>query len=238
MTYKEIYDIAMPEKKRKEEHWNLWVTIAVRPLSILLTVPLTNTKVKPTTITKWSVLANLIGFFLVAFAQNMTMSIIGWLFFFIWAILDGVDGNLARSTNQCSPMGDLWDTMGGYVAMVLIYFSAGIAAYFDKSLFMLYENHWSLILGGATAVMSIFPRLVMHKKKSSNMEDNSVKAISDKQNFSISKIAAMNLVSPSGFMQVLFIIAILFHILDIFTMVYFIVNLGIMTMSLRSLLKE
>ena len=70
------------------------------------------------------------------------------------------------------------------------------------------------------------------------MEDNSVKAISDKQNFSISKIAAMNLVSPSGFMQVLFIIAILFHILDIFTMVYFIVNLGIMTMSLRSLLKE
>ncbi|MCI6503191.1 MAG: CDP-alcohol phosphatidyltransferase family protein [Prevotella sp.] len=238
MTYKEIYDIAMPEKKRKEERWNLWVTIAVRPLSILLTVPFTNTNVKPTTITKWSVLANLIGFFLVAFAQNLTISIIGWLFFFIWAILDGVDGNLARSTNQCSPMGDLWDTMGGYAAMVLIYFSAGIAAYFDDGVFMLFDKYWLLILGGATAVMSIFPRLVMHKKKSSNMEDKSVKAISDKQNFSLSKIAAMNIVSPSGFMQVLFLIAILFHVLNIFTIFYFIVNLGIMTMSLRSLLKE
>lgn len=238
MTYKEIYDIAMPEKKRKEERWNLWVTIAVRPLSILLTVPFTNTNVKPTTITKWSVLANLIGFFLVAFAQNLTISIIGWLFFFIWAILDGVDGNLARSTNQCSPMGDLWDTMGGYAAMVLIYFSAGIAAYFDDGVFMLFDKYWLLMLGGATAVMSIFPRLVMHKKKSSNMEDKSVKAISDKQNFSLSKIAAMNIVSPSGFMQVLFLIAILFHVLNIFTIFYFIVNLGIMTMSLRSLLKE
>ena len=238
MTYKEIYDIAMPEKKRKEERWNLWVTIAVRPLSILLTVPLTNTKVKPTTITKWSVLANLIGFFMVAFAQNLTMSIIGWLFFFIWAILDGVDGNLARSTNQCSPMGDLWDTMGGYAAMVLIYFSASIAGYFDDCVFVLFDNFWSLILGGATAIMSIFPRLVMHKKKSSIMGDKAVKAISDKQNFSISKIAAMNLVSPSGFMQVIFLIAILFHVLNIFTIFYFIVNLGIMTISLRSLLKE
>lgn len=238
MTYKEIYDIAMPEKKRKEELWNLWVTIAVRPLSILLTVPLTSTKVKPTTITKWSVLANLVGFILVAFAQNLTMSIIGWFFFFIWAILDGVDGNLARSTNQCSPMGDLWDTMGGYAAMVLIYFSAGIAAYFDESFFDLYDKHWLLILGGATAVMSIFPRLIMHKKKSSNIDDKSVKAISDKQNFSLSKIAAMNLVSPSGLMQVLFLAAILLHVLNIFTIFYFIVNLGIMIISLRSLLKE
>lgn len=175
---------------------------------------------------------------MVAFAQNLTMSIIGWLFFFIWAILDGVDGNLARSTNQCSPMGDLWDTMGGYAAMVLIYFSASIAGYFDDCVFMLFDNFWSLILGGATAIMSIFPRLVMHKKKSSIMGDKAVKAISDKQNFSISKIAAMNLVSPSGFMQVIFLIAILFHVLNIFTIFYFIVNLGIMTISLRSLLKE
>lgn len=238
MTYKEIYDIAMPEKKRKEEFWNLWVTIAVRPLSILCTVPFTKTKVKPTTITKWSVFANLIGFFLVAFAQNMTMSLFGWLFFFIWAVLDGVDGNLARSTNQCSPMGDLWDTMGGYAAMVLIYFSAGISAFYDNTLFSFCDSSWMLILGGATAVFSIFPRLVMHKKKSSNIEDKSVKAISDKQNFSLSKIAAMNLISPSGFMQVIFLLCIVFHVLNFFIIFYFIVNLGIMILSLRGLLKE
>lgn len=238
MTYKEIYDIAMPEKKRKEERWNVWVTIAVRPLSILCTVPFTNTKVKPITITKWSILANLIGSFFVAFAQNMTMSLVGCFFFFIWAVLDGVDGNLARSTNQCSLMGDLWDTMGGYAAMVLIYFSAGIAAFFDTSMYSFCDTSWMLILGGATAIMSIFPRLVMHKKKSLNIEDKSVKAISDKQNFSLSKIAAMNLVSPSGFMQVIFLLCIVFHVLNFFTIFYFVVNLGIMTLSLKELFKE
>lgn len=238
MTYKEIYDIAMPEKKRKEERWNVWVTIAVRPLSILCTIPFTRTKVKPTTITKWSVIANLLGFFLVAFAQSMTLKLVGWLFFFVWAVLDGVDGNLARSTNQCSSMGDLWDTTGGYAAMVLIYFSAGIAAFYDNSLYSFCDVYWMIILGGATAVISIFPRLVMHKKKSSNIDDESVKAISDKQNFSLSKIAAMNIVSPSGFMQVIFLLSIVFHVLNFFSVFYFAVNMGIMAMSLRGLLKE
>lgn len=238
MTYKEIYDIAMPEKKRKEERWNVWVTISVRPLSILCTIPFTRTKVKPTTITKWSVIANLLGFFLVAFAQSMTLKLVGWLFFFVWAVLDGVDGNLARSTNQCSSMGDLWDTMGGYAAMVLIYFSAGIAAFYDNSLYSFCDVYWMIILGGATAVISIFPRLVMHKKKSLNIDDESVKAISDKQNFSLSKIAAMNIVSPSGFMQVIFLLSIVFHVLNFFSVFYFAVNMGIMIMSLRGLLKE
>lgn len=238
MTYKEIYEISMPEKKRKEERWNIWVTIVVRPLSILGTIPFINTKVKPNTITKWSVLANLIGFFLVAFAQNITVRIIGWLFFFIWAILDGVDGNVARCTNQCSPIGDLWDTMGGYAAMVFIYFSAGIAAFYDNSMHPFCDASWMLVLGGATAVMSIFPRLVMHKKKSYNMEDKSVKAISDKQNFSLWKITAMNLISPSGFMQVVFLLSIIFHVLNFFIVFYFIVNLSIMILTLRGLLKE
>lgn len=95
-----------------------------------------------------------------------------------------------------------------------------------------------IILGGATAVISIFPRLVMHKKKSSNIDDESVKAISDKQNFSLSKIAAMNIVSPSGFMQVIFLLSIVFHVLNFFSVFYFAVNMGIMAMSLRGLLKE
>ena len=124
MTYKEIYDIAMPEAKRKEERLNIWVTIAVRPLSVLLIKPLINCKVKPTTITKISVLACIIGFIFLAFGTSLAYTLTGWLFFFIWAVLDGVDGNLARCTNQCSLLGDLWDTMGGYAAMALIYFGA------------------------------------------------------------------------------------------------------------------
>lgn len=238
MTYKEIYDIAMPMAKRKEERLNIWVTIAVRPLSVLLIKPLINNKVKPTTITKISVLASLVGFFLLAFGQSLEYGLMGWLFFFIWAVLDGVDGNLARCTNQCSPLGDLWDTMGGYAAMVLMYFGAGIAAFHDINLHDYMNPSNYLILGGATAIMSIFPRLVMHKKKSSGIESKAVKALSDKQGFNLCKVIGMNLVSPSGALQLVLLAAILSHTLNFFILLYCFVNFAIMMVSLRSLLKE
>lgn len=238
MTYKEIYAIAMPEAKRKEERLNVWVTIAVRPLSILLIKPLINSKVKPTTITKISVMASIVGFFFLALSCSMTYSLLGWLFFFIWAILDGVDGNLARCTNQCSPLGDLWDTMGGYAAMVLMYFGAGIAAYHDMNVYDFISSANYLILGGATAIMSIFPRLVMHKKKSSGIESKAVKTLSYKQGFSVSKVIGMNLVSPSGALQLILLASIIAHVLNYFISIYCLINFAIMMVSLKSLLKE
>lgn len=238
MTYKEIYDIAMPVAKRKEERLNIWVTIAVRPLSVFLIKPLINSKVKPTTITKISVLSSVIGFFFLALSHSLVYSLIGWLFFFIWAVLDGVDGNLARCTNQCSPLGDLWDTMGGYAAMVLMYFGAGIAAFHDVNIYDYIQTPYYLVLGGATAIMSIFPRLVLHKKKSSGIDSKAVKELSDKQSFSLSKIIGMNLVSPSGALQLVLLAAILTHTLNFFVAAYCVINLGIMLVSLRSLLKE
>lgn len=238
MTYKEIYDVAMPAAKRKEERLNIWVTIAVRPLSVLLIKPLIDSKVKPTTITKVSVLACVIGFFFLSLSNSLVYSLIGWLFFFVWAILDGVDGNLARCTNQCSLLGDLWDTMGGYAAMVLMYFGAGIAAYNDLSLYDFIPKSNYLILGGATAIMSIFPRLVLHKKKSSGLDSEAVKSLSDKQGFSLSKVIGMNLVSPSGALQLVLLAAILTHTLNFFIAVYFLINLAIMLVSLRTLLKN
>lgn len=237
MTFKEIYDIAVPVAKRKEEKFNIWVTIAVRPLSVLLTKPFLGSKVKPTQITAISLLCSLAGFFVLSFSHTMPLKILGWLFFFAWAVLDGVDGNYARCSNQCSQLGDLWDTTGGYAAMVLMYFSCGIVAFFDVNLFNPLETFWYLILGGATAIFSIFPRLVMHKKKSYGNTSDAVKELSDKKTFGLTQIIAMNLVSPSGFMQVILLICILFHITNLFTIFYFIVNLGIMSVSLYKLLK-
>lgn len=237
MKYRDICDICMPPKKRKEERFNIWVTIAVRPLSILVTKFFVNTTVKPTTITKWSVLSCLIGFFILCFLHSMVWLLVGWSFFFIWAVLDGVDGNLARCTNQCSMLGDLWDTTGGYAAMVLMYFAAGVVAYFRPQIGLYFDPVIFLILGCATSVISIFPRLVMHKRKSSGINDSAVKEVSDKQHFGLSQIAAMNLVSPSGFMQIIFLIALVLNLLNYFVAFYFMVNTGIMLISLNKLLK-
>lgn len=238
MTFQEVYNRVMPEKKRKEERFNIFAHWIGRPISILMTLPLINSKVKPTTVTKWSIAFATVGFALVAFGPNMLIKVLGWLCFLMWNLLDGVDGNLARCTNQCSQMGDLWDTTAGYAAMVFTYFAAGIAGYYDNNAIALCDSHWLLILGGATAVISIFPRLVMHKKKSSNIDDTGVKALSDKQNFGLKNIIAMNFISPSGFMQVIFLICIVCHFLNLFVVFYFFVNSAIMLLSLYKLLKE
>ena len=55
MTFNEVYDRVMPEKKRKEERFNIFAHWIGRPISILMTLPLINSKVKPTTVTKWSI---------------------------------------------------------------------------------------------------------------------------------------------------------------------------------------
>jgi len=237
MKYRDIYNICMPEKKRKEERFNIWVTIAIRPLSILLTKFFVNTSVKPTTITKCSIISCLVGFFILCFYQSLVGMISGWLFFFIWAVLDGVDGNLARCTNKCSSLGDLWDTMGGYAAMVLIYFVSGIVAYYHTQLPLYFNPAIFLILACATAVISIFPRLVMHKRKSSEIDNIVVRSISDKQHFGLFQIVAMNLVSPSGFMQIIFLISLILQLLNYFIILYFMINCGIMFISLNKLLK-
>ena len=238
MTYKEIYDIAVPPQKRKEERWNLFAGHIGRPISVLMTVPLTKTKVKPTTVTGWSLIALVIGAILVSFNFNTTITIVGWGFFFLWNLLDGVDGNLARSTKQCSNLGDLWDTTGGYAAMVLTYFSIGVSSFYDSNFYDFCDKPLLLILGGATAVMSIFPRLVMQKKKTYGINSDAVKNLTDKTNFGIKQIISMNLISPSGFMQVLSLLCIIFHTLNFLIAAYTVINMCIMVVSLNKLLKE
>ncbi len=238
MTIREIYEIAVPIAKRKEEKFNIWVTVAVRPLSVFVTKLFLNTKVKPTQITAFSLLCSLAGFFVLSFTHTMPLKVLGWFLFFAWAVLDGVDGNYARCSNQCSQLGDLWDTTGGYAAMVLMYFSCGIVAFYDFNSVSLIEPYWYLIFGGATAIFSIFPRLVMHKKKSYGNNSEAVRELSDKKTFGPSQIVAMNLVSPSGFMQIILLFGILFHITNLLILFYFIVNLEIMGLSLYKLLKQ
>lgn len=238
MTFREIYDIAVPHKKRKEERYNQWVVYVVRPLSVLCTLPFINRQVKPTTITAWSIICAIVGSLVLACSSTIVCKIIGWGGFFAWAILDGVDGNLARCKNQCSALGDLWDTMGGYTAMILIYYVAGIVAYFDNNILFIFNKYVYLILGGATAIFAIFPRLILHKKKSSQVASDKVEELIDTSNFGSIKRFAGNITSPSGIMQVIFLIAIVTHTVNIFISFYFIINFFIMLVTLRMLLSD
>lgn len=238
MKYKEIYNRVLPEKKRKEERHNLFGHYVGRPLSILLTMPLINTSITPTFVTKVSLVILLIGFSLVSFGMLLWIKLLGWFFFFLWNLLDGVDGNLARCKNQCSAMGDLWDTTAGYAAIVLTHFSTGISSFFDVNFYPLFDQYWLLIIGGASAIFSIFPRLVLQKKKSSGIESDSVKGLTDTANAGLIRKIVGNIASPTGLLQVFFLIAILTHTLHFLTIIYFVFNALTMMFSLWKLLKN
>lgn len=236
--YKDVYDKVLPEAKRQSEKPNIVLSKIVRPLCIYATLPFLDTNIRPTTITKISVLASLIGFGFLSFGRSLLFNIVGWIFFFIWVILDGVDGNLARYKNQTSVMGEVWDAFGGYVAMVLTYFGAGIAAFYDTNRFSYCDPYWLLIIGGATAVMSIFPRLMMHKKRETMGSNESTKEFTIKQEFGLKQAIAMNFISLSGLFQIIFLVCIILHLLNWWILFYCIANLGMMLISLRSILKE
>ena len=238
MNYKDIYNRCVSEQKRKENKYDIWVTYVLRPLSILFTMPLVGTRVNPTLITKISVICCLMGFCILTTTCSGSGIILGWFFFFLWSLLDCIDGNVARCNNACSMIGDLWDTTGGYVAMVLIYYSAGIVAFKSENRFEFLYDYYYLLIGSATSIFSIFPRLVMHKKKSSDIASAAVKSVSDKTSFGLSKIVAMNIVAPTGGLLIIFLISMLLQLTNLFCIVYFVINTFIMLISLRELLKD
>ena len=239
MSIKEVYNSCMPAEKRKKERMNIWEALVVRPLSVLLTIPFINTRVKPSDITILSILFSIAGFilFVIGF-DNLTMKIAGWFCFFVWAILDGVDGNLARCQRTTSALGELWDAVGGYAAMVLIYLSAGIATFYDKNLVDFCDSYLLILLGGICAVASIFPRLIMHKKNNIMPKEMTVDGFNHKERYNTKEIIVMNFISVSGFMQVIFFASILTHTLNLFITFYCCINIVVLFLSLRILLKE
>ncbi|CTH07971.1 TPA: CDP-alcohol phosphatidyltransferase family protein [Streptococcus pneumoniae] len=203
-----------------------------RPLSYLLTVPFVKTNITPNQISYLSIIPLIVGFIIMIFTTDFVVLLLAWFLFFLWNLLDGVDGNLARYREQYSKDGSVVDAMAGYVAMVLTYFGAGIVAAH------LTDSDIYIILGALSGISLIFPRLVMHKYINTVAQDESVSSIKDKSDFNTIKILALNMTSITGIPQVLLLLTILTNQWVLFTLVYFTINFLLMIFSLYSLFKK
>ncbi|ODO51553.1 CDP-alcohol phosphatidyltransferase family protein [Streptococcus pneumoniae] len=203
-----------------------------RPLSYLLTVPFVKTNITPNQISYLSIIPLIVGFIIMIFTTDFVVLLLAWFLFFLWNLLDGVDGNLARYREQYSKDGSVVDAMAGYVAMVLTYFGAGIVAAH------LNDSDIYIILGALSGISLIFPRLVMHKYINTVAQDESVSGIKDKSDFNTIKILALNMTSITGIPQVLLLLTILTNQWVLFTLVYFTINFLLMIFSLYSLFKK
>ena len=235
---KDMAQKTMTPEKRKQAKNDFFAFYIGRPLSYVLTVPFLKLKIKPNTVSLISIFPSIIGFLLVGFGNALTIKLIGVLMFFLWNLLDGVDGNIARYTKQFSKTGSLWDATSGYVAMVMTFMAMGTGCYYGKCTFLPIDQVLMVVLGGISAILIIFPRLVMHKRMTSIGNDEKTESVKDKSQYGIIKILALNLISISGFIQVLMLLAVIFKMMYIFTICYFIINLLICVVSVTKLLKE
>ena len=241
ITPKEIANRTMSPEKRAVAHNDYFAFYIGRPLSYVLTIPFLYTSLSPNIISLLSIVPLIVSFILFYVASSKVILVIGWLLFFLWNLMDGVDGNVARYKKQFSKMGSVYDAMSGYLAMVFTFFSIGMSAsHFHGVLdnFVNIDKSLYIVLGALSGIFMIFPRLVMHKSISALMDASVVQNVKDKEHFSQVKVIALNLSSVTGGAQVLMLVAILFNIMDAYTICYFLFNLLVMLVSLRSVLKE
>ena len=238
ITPKDIENKTMSPEKRKSAKNDYFAFYIGRPLSYILTIPFLHTNISPNTVSLISIIPIIVGFLLMCIGNTNTVLIVGWLMFFLWNLLDGVDGNIARYKKQFSKMGSVYDAMSGYIAMVLSFFGWGVAAAHNPGMF---QNMIRLpldsyiILGALSGIFVIFPRFIMHKAITTLGDQGSMKSVKDKSEYGFIKLVALTLTSIAGFVQVLMLVAVIFNIMDLFTMGYFILNFMVMVVSLKSI---
>lgn len=240
ITLKEIEQNTMSPEKRKSAKNDYFAFYIGRPLSYALTIPFLYTGISPNAVSLISILPIVIGFVIMGVATDKAMMIVGWLFFFLWNLLDGVDGNIARYKKWFSPMGSVYDAMSGYIAMILSFFAWGLAASHNGGVldwFICVPAELYIVIGALSGFFVILPRFIMHKAITITGDESKVTGVKDKSEYGFVKLVALNLTSISGFVQVLMLIAILLNLLDLFTIGYFVLNFLVMIVSLRSIFK-
>ena len=229
----------MSAEKKASAKNDIFAFYIGRKLSYLLTIPFLYTKLSPNAISLLSMVPIAAGFILCVFGKTPQASLAAWACFFLWNLLDGVDGNVARYKKQFSKMGSVYDAMSGYAAMVLSFFAWGILAAHRPGVLqraVAFPQEAYIILGALSGIFVIFPRLVMHKAITALGDKNAMDAVKDKAHYDAVKMIALNLTSIAGFVQVFMLFSVILNMEDLFTAGYFFVNLAVMLVSLRTVL--
>lgn len=239
ITYSQLVAKTMPPEKKATASRCIVGHYLVRPISNLITIPLISFNVNPTTVTKFSGLFAILAFLGFLFFPGNLGFWIGWISIFIWNVLDGVDGNIARYCEKASPRGGVWDATVGWVAMIAFYSGMGFVTYFSNPNPLLEQyipSYLYIVMGDIAGMCWIFPRLVMHKAINT-IGKESAEGIKDRENFGLFKLLFFNITSINGFAAVVFATCYLLQLMEYCTIFYFVVSLIVALGSLYKILK-
>ena len=214
----------MTEEKKKMDYSNLVAKYLHRPISFMIAARFLNMNWTANRVTLLSMIPALLALPVMSFAHSVPVRILGGLLWWTWAILDSVDGDMARYTHSTSNAGGFLDAVGGYVAMWVWPLASGMAAYQDSqnSLFSVSMAPVLLVfLGALTSIFAIFPRLVMHKAIHMNLIDRDNNEFNTKQDYSLLKCVCATVIDPVGVPNYLYLLSCVAHTLDLFVLFYF-----------------
>lgn len=229
VTIREIKALYLPEQRRSEKN-NLWGYYVLRKVSYYPTWLLLKVGVSSANKVSWSSVAvGLVGCILLALG-NYNLMIMGALLINFWALLDYVDGHIARYNNSSSAYGAFTDALCDYVMSISIFVGAGIGVfnYSDFFLDLLRQSSLGLIidrsiflfLGVWASLFYIFPRYVSDTfSKIFSREGQGETATSFREDFLHSSLhmkAFHNLLNVTGLVVPTLLIAVVLRSLSVF----------------------
>lgn len=140
----------------------IWTRYVLRPLSFPFAWLFIKLGFSANQVTYLSIIAIFVGsglFFLGSYALGIVAAVL----FNVFALLDCVDGNIARVTEGGNPYGEWVDALGGYIAYTFVFVSAGMfvdMTYQDLGVIDGIEFHF---VGTVAAVTNLLMR-VQHQK--------------------------------------------------------------------------
>ena len=237
-----------PKEKGTIETYNIWGHI-LRPISYYLAWLFIRMGISANKVTGIAISIGFIGCILLAFGSYSSI-IVGALILNIWALLEFVDGAVARGTNSSSDYGAFIDNLNYQLISVIFFISVGIGAFnhpdsylsstiqfflpinIDKSVF--------LILGGLSALFYIFPEIIncsfssIFSRQQRNVVDRTRE---DLFGNSLYQIGWLNIRNTIGLIMPIVVLAVVFKFLSLFIFFYALItvctSIGITVLILR-----
>lgn len=156
------------DKKISDPYWTRYV---LRPLSFPVSWFLDRIGFTANGVTYASIGIALLAALFLTF-QSWRIALLGAILFNIFALLDCVDGNIARAKKSDSAFGGWIDALGGYIAYSAVFLSMGIASEKMKSeLSIIPDQVDFIVLGAATAIMNLLMRVEYQHFRNLQPED-------------------------------------------------------------------
>lgn len=222
--------------KREQDREDLWVYYVIRKISFYPTWLFLKIGISANQATFISIIVGVIGCSFLAFG-NYGTRIMGALLVNFWIVLDCVDGNIARYEETFSNYGEFIDALSGYFLNAILFLSVGIGVFSHPEplfefLTRVFDGNLNgiilIILGAWASLVIILSRLIFHKFINIFSQAQSAKITSGvesrKGSSHILYLVVHNIVSLSGFLTPILLLAVIFRLLSIFVFLYALMN--------------